>query len=114
MGDNERLDMMDELSFRYITFGFINHSVMFALGSYYSSILFGTWWRWDPVFSLSLMAWLLIGLYIHMRLFYNWNGVRAARFYILIFAVLSFSYWGLAYLPAGRTFHVFDLDVTAL
>lgn len=107
-------DTVDELAFRYITLGFVSHSVMFALGSYYSSILFGTWWRWDPAFSLSLMAWLLVGLYIHLRLFYHWNGKRAARFFLAIFALIGFSYWGLIYLPAGRTFHVFDLDLKAL
>ena len=107
-------DILDELAFRYITLGFVAHSVMFALGSYYSSILFGTWWRWDPAFSLSLVAWLLVGLYIHLRLFYHWNSKRAARSHLLIFAVIGFSYWGLIYLPAGRTFHVFDLDLKAL
>jgi ABC-type transport system involved in cytochrome c biogenesis permease subunit len=111
---NSQSGLIDELAFRYITFGFFNHSVMFALGSYYSSILFGAWWRWDPAFSIALMAWLLVGAYIHLRLFYNWNGRRAARFYFAVFAAIGFSYWGLAYLPAGQTFHVFDLDVRAL
>lgn len=111
---NPQLGLADELAFRYIVFGFFNHSLMFALGSYYSSKLFGAWWRWDPVFSLSLLAWLLAGLYIHLRLFYNWNGRRAARLYLLVFAVIALSYWGLVYLPAEQTFHVFDLDVKAL
>ena len=106
--------VIDELVFRYVTIGFVSHSIMFALGSYYSSILFGTWWRWDPAFSLSLIAWLLVGLYIHTRLFYHWTGVRAARMYLFIFALIAFSYWGLIYLPAGRTFHVFDLNLKAL
>ncbi len=105
----QQFGIIDELAFRYISFGFVAHSVMFALGSYYSSIIFGTWWRWDPVFSISLMAWLLVGLYIHMRIFYNWGGGRAARLYVGIFAVIIVSYWGLIYLPAGQTFHVFDL-----
>ena len=104
-----QLEIIDELAFRYISFGFVSHSVMFALGSYYSSILFGDWWQWDPVFSISLLAWLLVGLYIHMRIFYNWGGGRAARLYVGIFAVIIVSYWGLIYLPAGQTFHVFDL-----
>ncbi len=103
------LSIVDELAFRYISFGFVNYSVMFALGSVYSSILFGDWWRWDPVFSIALLAWLLLGLYIHMRIFYNWGGGRAARLYVGIFAVIMVSYWGLIYLPAGQTFHVFDL-----
>jgi len=111
---NPRLEIIDELAFRYINFGFINHTIMFALGCYYSSILFGTWWRWDPAFSISLVSWLLVALYIHMRLFYKWKGERAARFFAVIFATVVFAYWGLTYLPAGSTFHVFDLDLKAL
>lgn len=109
-----RLDTVDELAFRYVNFGFISHTVMFALGSYYSSILFGSWWQWDPAFSISLVSWIAVGLYIHMRLFYSWNGARAARLFAVIFATVVFAYWGLVYLPAGSTFHVFDLDLKAL
>ena len=108
-----QLDIIDELAFRYINFGFVNHTVMFALGSYYYSILFGNWWIWDPVFSFSLMAWLLVGLYIHMRLFYNWHGRRAAWLFLVAFSVINFSYWGMVYIPTGTagTFHVFDIDL---
>lgn len=113
-GADPPLELVDELAFRFIAVGFFSHSVTFALGSHYSSILFGTWWRWDPVFSISLAAWLLVGLCIHVRLFYHWNGRKAARLFIAAFSVLVFSYWGLAHLPPGRSFHVFDLDVKAL
>ena len=58
--------------------------------------------------------WLLVGLYIHLRLFYNWHGRRAARLYLAIFVAICFLYWGLAYLPVGVTFHVFDLDVSVM
>lgn len=105
-----QLEIIDEIAFRYVNFGFIMHTLMFALGSYYSAIVFGLWWRWDPVFSLSLVAWLLVGLYIHMRLFFNWQGRRAGWFFIAIFVVINLSYWGLVYLPSGSTFHVFDID----
>ena len=107
-----QLAIIDELAFRYTNFGFVNHTIMFALGSYYYSILFGVWWIWDPVFSFSLMAWFLVGLSIHLRLFYGWNGRRAAWLFVLVFSLISFSYWGMVYLPTGTagTFHVFDLD----
>ncbi len=103
-------DIMDELSFRYINFGFINHTIMFALGCYYSSILYGTWWQWDPAESTSLITWLSVALYIHMRLFYNWKERKAAWLFICIFFTVIFSYWGLIYLPAGSTYHVFDIE----
>ena len=103
-------DIIDELSFRYINFGFINHTIMFAMGCYYSSILQGTWWDWDPVESTSLITWLCIALYIHMRLFYNWKEKKAAWFMVFIFFTILISYWGLIYLPQGSTFHIFDLE----
>lgn len=105
-----QLDIVDELAFRYANFAFVMHTVMFALGSYYSSILFGIWWRWDPVFSLSLIAWLLAGLYIHMRLFFHWHGRKAAWLFVAVFVAINLAYWGLVYLPPGSTFHVFDID----
>lgn len=105
------LGTIDELAFRYINFGFIMHTIMFALGCYYSSILYGVWWQWDPAESTSLITWLSVGLYIHMRLFYNWREKKAAWLFIVIFVTVIFSYWGLTYLPAGSTFHVFDIDL---
>lgn len=107
------LVIIDELSFRYINFGFINHTIMFALGCYYSSILYGYWWQWDPAESTSLITWLSVALYIHMRLFYNWRGRRAAWLFFVIYLTVIFSYWGLIYLPPGSTFHVFDIEMKA-
>jgi ABC-type transport system involved in cytochrome c biogenesis permease subunit len=86
---------------------------MFSLGCYYSSILYGTWWQWDPAESTSLITWLSVALYIHMRLFYNWKGRRAAWLFVAAFVTVLFSYWGLIYLPTGSTFHVFDLELKA-
>ena len=63
------------------------------------------------MFSISLMAWLLVGLYIHLRLFFHWSGKRAAWLFVAAFSVMSFSYWGLVYLPTGSTFHIFDIDL---
>jgi len=102
-------EVLDDLIFRYINLGFINHTVMFALGSYYSSILFGAWWQWDLVNSTSLITWLAYGLAIHMRLFYGWKGRRGANVAIVAFLTAVVSYWGLIYFPQGSTYHVFDI-----
>lgn len=106
-------EILDDLVFRYINIGFINHMIMFALGSYYSSILFGTWWQWDPVNSTSFITWLAYGLAIHMRLFYGWNGRQGANLAIVAFLTAIVSYWGLIYFPAGSTYHIFDIELKA-
>lgn len=105
------LEILDDLIFRYINLGFITHTVMFALGSYYSSILFGTWWQWDPVNSTALITWLSYGLAIHMRLFYGWKGRQGANLAIVAFLTAIVSYWGLIYFPAGSTYHIFDIEM---
>lgn len=105
--------VLDDLVFRYINFGFINHTVMFALGSYYSSILYGTWWQWDPAESTSLITWLAYALSIHMRLFYGWKGDRGAVLSVIAFLTSVVSYWGLIYFPPGSTYHVFDIGFKA-
>lgn len=102
--------VLDDLIFRYINFGFINHTVMFALGSYYSSILYGSWWQWDLAESTSLITWLAYAMAIHMRLFYGWRGKRGALLSIIAFLTAIVSYWGLIYFPPGSTYHVFDLE----
>lgn len=106
-------EVLDDLIFRYTNLGFINHTVMFALGSYYSSILFGVWWQWDLVNSTSLITWLAYGLAIHMRLFYGWKGRRGANLAIIAFLMAAVSYWGLIYFPPGSTYHVFDIELKA-
>jgi len=103
-------EIIDELSFRFMVYGFINHTIMFALGCYYSSTLYLNWWMWDPVESTSLITWLVAGLYIHVRLFYKWRAVKSAWLNVVFFLTLLFSYWGLIYLPQGSTFHVFDTE----
>jgi len=113
-GESERNpepEILDDLIFRYTNLGFINHTIMFALGSYYSSILFGAWWQWDPVNSTSLITWLAYGLAIHMRLFYGWRGSRGANLAIAAFLTAIVSYWGLIYFPPGSTYHIFDIEL---
>lgn len=109
--DETSREVLDDLIFQYTNLGFVNHSVMFALGSYYSSILYGAWWQWDPVNSTSLITWLAYGLAIHMRLFYGWKGRRGANLAIVAFLTAIVSYWGLIYFPPGSTYHVFDIDL---
>lgn len=103
-------DILDELVFKYIVFGFIFHTLMFALGSYYSSILYGKWWTWDPVDTLFLISWLVFGIIIHMRLFYGWKRERMARLVLIGMATIMIGYWSLIYTP-WATYHIFDIDL---
>lgn len=103
------VEMLDELIFKYMSLGFIFHSTLFALGSWYSSILYGKWLVWDPVTILWLISWLFYGLIIHLRLFYGWTGNKIAPLVIIGMVTILAGYWSLVYVP-WATYHIFDID----
>lgn len=104
-------EVLDEHMFRFTTWGFVAQSVMMASGAYYGFLLFGEWWRWDPVESLALVAWLAYALVIHLRLFFGWRYRRGAWATVASTLVLVASYKVIPHLPAGSTYHIFDLTL---
>lgn len=98
-----------ELLFRFLTFGFVTFTVMLALGALYEFILFGRWWQWDVVETISLVTWLLYGLIIHLLLFYRRTDKLAVWLTLLAPAGLLSAYFGIVVLKRTVTFHNFDL-----
>lgn len=88
-------DIIDELSYRFIGFGFIMIGVMIAAGAVWANEAWGSYWSWDPVETWSLISWVIYGIYLHLRRMHGWKGVKAAWFSILAFAVLLFTMFGI-------------------
>jgi ABC-type transport system involved in cytochrome c biogenesis permease subunit len=103
----------EELFKRYmyngLLYGFAAQTVMFVLGSYYSSRLHGSWWTWDPVEYLFVVSWIVYAIAIHGRVFYKWEEKRLARWVILGMAGTILLYWVLNYFP-WATYHIFDIE----
>ncbi len=100
-------DRLDLLCARSIIFGFVCHTVMILSGSIWANNAWGSFWRWDPVETWSLIAWLLYGLYAHLRILKSWRGRRSAIYSIVAFLVVVFSYWGVSHIWA--TVHDYTL-----
>jgi ABC-type transport system involved in cytochrome c biogenesis permease subunit len=96
---------------RSLGVGFALHSAMLASGSLYKFLLFGRAWSFDPVETLSLVAWLSYGTLLHMHLFAGWSGRRLAGWCLGLFLLLTVSYRGIVYFPAWSTYHIFDMDL---
>jgi len=92
-----------------LLWGFLFVTALMVTGIWYSGILFGAFWRWDPVESLALAAWLSLGTLAHARLFFGWSERRIAGWVLAAFALALVLFKGLVYLPGGATYHVFDL-----
>lgn len=93
-----------------LLYGFSAHTVMFILGSYYSSLLHGTWWDWDPVEYLFVASWLVYATALHGRVFNGWKKERIAKWILMGSVVTVLLYWALIYIP-WTTYHVFDTQL---
>ncbi|TFH47058.1 MAG: c-type cytochrome biogenesis protein CcsB [ANME-2 cluster archaeon] len=87
-------NILDELSYQFVTAGFLFLSVMIAAGAIWAYQTWGRYWAWDPIESWSLIAWLVYGIYLHQRLNSGWKGKKAAYFLIFAIFVLVFSLFG--------------------
>jgi cytochrome c-type biogenesis protein CcsB len=99
------LEKIDDLWFRYVTFGFVTDAVMIASGAVWAHYLWGSYWSWDPVETWNLITWLIFGLFLHLRLTLGWKGKRLAWLTILGLITINIGFWGVQLIP--QTYHLF-------
>lgn len=92
---------LDEWSYLCISCGFVFLTVMIISGSIWANSAWGSYWSWDPVETWSLIAWLVYGLYLHLRRTLNWRGVVVTWIGIIAFLLILFALIGLGFLDAG-------------
>jgi len=85
------LPAIDLHAYRFAGFGFVFWAIGMLAGSIWAYQSWNIFWNWDPVQTWSLLAWVLFGIYLHLRRFYGWQGERAARLFVACFAVALFS-----------------------
>lgn len=102
-----------ELGLRLLGWGFAALTAMGAVGVYYGTLLFATPWSWDPVQTLGLLAWILAAIALHFRLFFRVTLDRQRWFLLVVVAVFVLSAKLVMFLPAGQSFHVFELGALA-
>jgi len=82
---------IDLYAYRFAGFGFIFWAIGLLAGSIWAYQSWNIFWNWDPVQTWSLIAWVLFGVYLHLRRFFGWQGERAAWLYVACFLVVVFS-----------------------
>ncbi len=98
------LETLDDLNYRCVAWGFALFTVGIVTGSLLAKAMWGTFWSWEPVQILSVLAWLLYAVLLQTRSV-GWRGRRAATLTIVGFALLIVSFLSLNLgLPHGRSF----------
>lgn len=103
------LDVLDEVSYRGIAFGFPLLTIGIITGAIWADQAWGRWWGWDPKETWSLITWLFYGAYLHTRLTMGWRGRHSAVLAVIGLVMVMITYLGVnlflsglhSYTPAG-------------
>ena len=82
------LDVLDELNYRCLTYGFPLLTLGIITGAIWSEYTFGTYWMWKHRQVWSLITWLLYAALLHGRLTTDWRGKKSAKYSVIAFCVL--------------------------
>lgn len=96
------LDLLDDLNYRAISFGFPLLTVGIITGSIWAEYAWGTYWNWEPKQTWSLIVWLFYAAMLHGRLSVGWRGKKAAYMAIIGFIGVVFTFVGVNMLMQGR------------
>ena len=88
------LDMLDDISYRCLTFGFPLLTFAIISGAIWAETAWGTYWSWDPKETWSLITWFVYAALLHGRLTTGWRGKNASILSIIGFCILLFTFLG--------------------
>ncbi len=91
----------EELIRKFITLGFLNHTVMLVSGSIWANVAFGSYWSWDPIETWSLISWIVYGIFYHLITIHGWHGKRMAWFTLIALGSIVFALFGVPFVFEG-------------
>jgi cytochrome c-type biogenesis protein CcsB len=98
-----QLGILDNLSFRFIIFGFIADTIMIATGSIWAQGLWGRYWGWDPIETWSLVSWLIYGAALHLRVTMGWKNKKMAWLTIASILTVVITFFGIGFISGVHT-----------
>jgi cytochrome c-type biogenesis protein CcsB len=97
-------DILNELNYQLIIFGFLFLSVGIISGAVWANSAWGRYWGWDPKETWSLITWFVYATLLHAKMVRGWQGRRIAFLSIVGFAAVIFTYFGVNLLPGLHSY----------
>eukprot|EP01026_Neomeris_dumetosa_P051189 TRINITY_DN45002_c0_g1_i2.p1 TRINITY_DN45002_c0_g1~~TRINITY_DN45002_c0_g1_i2.p1 ORF type:complete len:218 (+),score=3.58 TRINITY_DN45002_c0_g1_i2:25-678(+) len=99
--NSNQLIKLDNLSYRLISIGFPLLTIGIISGAVWANEAWGSYWSWDPKETWALITWILFAIYIHTRLFYNWQGKNSAILASISLIILLICFFGVNFMSKG-------------
>jgi cytochrome c-type biogenesis protein CcsB len=97
-------DLLDELNYQLVIFGFLFLSVGIITGAVWANSAWGRYWGWDPKETWSLITWFVYATLLHAKMMRGWQGRRIAFLSVVGFAAVIFTYFGVNLLPGLHSY----------
>ncbi len=88
------LSGLDLMTYRIIMVGYLFLTLTIVTGAIWGQYAWGRFWAWDPKETWSLITWIIYTVYLHMRRTHGLMGRKSARFAILGFLAVIFTFVG--------------------
>ena len=95
------LKMLEEINYKSIIIGFPMLTSGILTGAVWAQYAWGSYWRWDPKETWSLITWIVYALFLHVRQTRNWKGKTAAIVSVLGFLSVIFNYFVVNFVLSG-------------
>lgn len=82
------LNDLDRINNLCLLWGFPLLTLGVLAGSLWARIVWGSHWQWDSKQVWTLLAWCLYAFLLHQRLVMGWRGRKAARWSLIVLAIL--------------------------
>lgn len=93
--------MVDEITYRCISLGFIAFTIATILGALWAAEAWGGYWSWDPKETWALIVWLNYAAWLHLRISKGWRGNVMAWWSIIGLFVTLFAFLGVNMFLSG-------------
>lgn len=99
------LNTLDDWVNRLITLAVPFLTLLIITGAVWAEYAWGSYWRWDPKETWSLITWLTYAIYLHGRATMGWRGARAMGWAVVGFMMVLFTFVGVnVFLPGLHSY----------
>ena len=99
-----KLQQMDYLGYRLVSFGFLFLTVVILSGAIWAEQAWSAFWSWDPKEVWALITWIIYAVYLHQRLRRKKQGLGMAWFLIFALLLVLFTFAGVNLLWSGSRY----------
>jgi cytochrome c-type biogenesis protein CcsB len=93
-----QLEMMAD---RLVSWAMPFLTLLIITGAIWAEYAWGTYWRWDPKETWSLITWVIYAIFLHGRRVLGWRGAKAMGLLIIGFVAVLITFVGINMLKSG-------------